>query len=93
MSNDMNPRKPVRPRMPRKGPNGDDEGSIGRIMRTVLVWLTIFVGVAVIFMIMKSAGTQPVPVSYNQYQELLDQGLIESATVFKSQLNDYEFRG
>jgi cell division protease FtsH len=62
-------------------------------MRTVLVWLTIFVGVAVIFMIMKSAGTQPVPVSFNQYQELLDQGLIESATVFKSQLNDYEFRG
>jgi cell division protease FtsH len=34
-----------------------------------------------------------VPVSFNQYQELLDQGLIESATVFKSQLNDYEFRG
>jgi cell division protease FtsH len=62
-------------------------------MRTVLVWLTIFVGVAVIFMIMKGAGTQPVRVSVNEYKRLLDSGLIKSAKVYKSQLNDYEFQG
>jgi cell division protease FtsH len=79
--------------MPRKGPNGDDEGSIGRIMRTVLVWLTIFVGISVVFMIVKNGGAQPVPVSYNEYQRLLQGNMIDRATVFKSQLNDYEFRG
>jgi cell division protease FtsH len=92
MNGDMNPRKPGRPRMPRRGPGGDDEGNIGRIMRTVLVWLTIFVGVSVIFMIVKNGGQQYVPVSYNEYRRILSEDRIESATVYKQGLNDYEFR-
>jgi cell division protease FtsH len=94
MNNDLNQRKPIRPRAPRKGgPNGDDEGNIGRIMRTVLVWLTIFVGFAVIFMIIRNGGQHAAPVSYNQYHDLLDRGQISRAVVYKSQINDYEFRG
>ncbi len=93
MSNDTNPRRPVRPRPPRKGPNGDDEGSIGRMMRTVLVWLMIFVGIMVVFMIVRNGGTQPVPVTYNEYRRLLEADLIDKATILKSQTDDYEFRG
>ncbi len=92
MSNDMKPRNSMRPRPPGKGPN-DDEASIGRIMKTVLVWLTIFVGFIVVFMIVRNGGVQPVSVSYNEYERLLDEGLIANATIIKSQLNDYEFRG
>jgi cell division protease FtsH len=92
MNGDMNPRKPGRPRMPRRGPGGDDEGNIGRIMRTVLVWLTIFVGVSVIFMIVKNGGQQYVPVSYNEYRRILSEDLIERATIYKQGLNDYELR-
>jgi cell division protease FtsH len=92
MNGDMNPRKPGRPRMPRRGPGGDDEGNIGRIMRTVLVWLTIFVGVSVIFMIVKNGGQQYVPVTYNEYRRILTEDLITRATVYKQGLNDHELR-
>jgi len=92
MNGDMNPRKPGRPRMPRRGPGGDDEGNIGRIMRTVLVWLTILVGVSVIFMIVKNGGQQYVPVTYNEYRRILTEDLITRATVYKQNLNDHELR-
>jgi len=95
MNNDVNPRKPGRPRMPRKGPNGggDDDGNIGRIMRTVLMWLIIFVAIVVLFMIVKNGAGQPAQISINEYQRLLNNGLIVRAEVYKSQLNDFEFRG
>jgi cell division protease FtsH len=94
MNNDMNSRRPTRPpRPPRKGPNGDDEGNIGRMMRTVLVWLTIFVGVSIVYLIVTNGGAQPTPVTYNEYRRLLEADKIKSATIFKAQLNDYEFRG
>ena len=79
--------------MPRKGPGGDDDGNIGRIMRTVLMWLIIFVAMVVLFMIFKNGTGQPVQVSYNEYRRILDSNWIAEADVIKSQLNDYEFRG
>jgi len=93
MKDDMNQRKPMRPLPPRRNPNGDEEGNINRIVRSVLVWLTIVFGGFVVFMIVKNGGTQPVPVSFNEYQRLLNDGLISKAIVYKSQLNDYEFHG
>lgn len=78
--------------MPRRGPGGDDEGNIGRIMRTVLVWLTIFVGVSVIFMLVKNGGQQYVPVTYNEYRRILTEDQITRAIVYKQGLNDHELR-
>ncbi len=93
MKDDMNQRKPMRPIPPRRNQNGDEEGSINRIVRSVLVWLTIIFGAFVVFMIVNKGGTQVVPVSFNEYQKLLSDGAIAKAVVYKSQLNDYEFQG
>jgi cell division protease FtsH len=93
MKDDMNPRKPMRPMPPRRGPNGDEEGNINRIVRSVLVWMTILLGAFIVFMIVKNGGAQPIPVSFNEYQRLLNNGLIARAVVYKSQLNDYDFHG
>lgn len=94
MSDDMNQRKPMRPLPPRRPPNnGDEEGNINRIVRSVLVWLMIAFAAIVVVMIVKNGGSQPVPVSYNEYQRLLNERQIKKAVVFKSQLNDFEFHG
>src|ERR1041384_7519787 len=93
MTDDMNPRKPMRPMPPRRGPNGDEEGNINRIVRSVLVWMTILLGAFIVFMIVRNGGAQPVPVSFNEYQRLLNNGLIARAVIYKSQLNDFDFHG
>ncbi|MEO5931885.1 MAG: ATP-dependent zinc metalloprotease FtsH [Candidatus Kapaibacterium sp.] len=89
----MNSRKPLRPVPPRRGPNGDDEGNVNRIVRSVLVWMVILLCAFVVFVIVRNGGQQPSPVTYNEYQRLLNSGAIKKAIVYKSQLNDFEFRG
>jgi len=88
----MNQRKPLRPR-PTRRPPGDDEGNINRIMRNVLMWLMIFLGVVIVFMIVRGGSGNAVPVTYNEYRRLLEAGDIDKAVVTKSGLNNYEFRG
>lgn len=91
MSNEMKPGGPGRP--PGKRPNPEDEPGVSRMMRTVVAWLMILAGAAVILMIVDGREPQAVPVTYNHYQELLQDGAIQKAVIYKSQLNDYEFRG
>ncbi len=93
MSDDMNQRKPGRPTPPRRTPTGDDDGNVSRIMRSVLVWLTIIFGIIVVFMIARNSSGQPIPVSLNTYQELLASGHISSAVIYKSGLNNLRFQG
>jgi len=62
-------------------------------MRSVLVWLTIIFGIVVVFMIARNGGSQPAPVTFNTYQELVSSGKIASATIYKSGLNDFKFQG
>ncbi len=79
---------------PRRPPgNGDDEGNINRIVRSILMWLVIIFGGVIVYMIVHNTGPQMVPVSYNEYQRLLTTRQIAKAIVLKSQLNDYEFQG
>lgn len=93
MKDDLNPRKPMRPLPPRKKSSGDDEGNINKIMRQVLVWLVVIFGIVLLFMVARNGGAQPVQVSYNVYQQLLNDGAIESAVVNKSGLSNISFKG
>ncbi len=80
--------------MPQRRPpnNSDDEGNINRIVRTVLIWLMIILGCIVIYMLARNSGAQPVPVTYNEYLRLLQTDQMSRATVYKGQLDDYEFQ-
>ncbi|MGE5481225.1 MAG: ATP-dependent zinc metalloprotease FtsH [Chloroflexota bacterium] len=62
-------------------------------MRNLLLWLIIGAGVLTVYIFMQGGAKQEWPVSYTEYQAFLDQDLIKSAVITKSQLNDFEFKG
>jgi cell division protease FtsH len=76
------------------GFRGDDEDSgIGKIMRTALIWLSIFGGVIVMYMLFNGGQKSEWPITYSEYRQFMDESKIRSAIITKSQLNDYEFHG
>ncbi len=64
-----------------------------RMARNLLLWIVIFASVVTIYMMMNSVQRPEWPISYTKYLELLEQGLIKSAIIKKSNLNDFEFHG
>lgn len=91
MSNEMKPGGPGRP--PGKRPNPEEEPGVSRMMRTVVAWLMILAGGLIILMIVDGRDTQSVPVTYSHYKNLLSDGAIKEAVIYKSQLNDYKLVG
>ena len=78
--------------MPRKGPNNNDEGNIGRHHANSADVAATSSAFFVLYMIFKNGAGQPAQVSFNEYQRLLNEGSITKAESYKSQLNDFEFR-
>ncbi len=71
---------------------GDDQGQM-KNMRFVFIWLIILGGIVTLYMAFNPATRGEWPLPYSKYSELLNEGLIRSGRVVKSQLNDYEFHG
>ena len=84
----MNPqRKPQGARKP-SGPQNKDEMDLGRIMRTVLLWAALFLGVVLIVVVFsRNNNPAEVEVSTSEYQRLLDSSLIQSGKVEQYGLN------
>ncbi len=76
-----------------KNPNSGDGNASNKIMRNVLIWGAIFVGVLIFYFQFVGAQRPEWPVSYTEYISYLDANKIESAEIVKSQLNDFEFHG
>ncbi len=73
--------------------NNNDESPAGKVMKTAMIWLFIFGFVVVMYMLVSSGQQSEVAVTYTEYKQFLEAGKIESATVTKSQLNDFVFHG
>jgi cell division protease FtsH len=73
--------------------NNNDDSPTGKVMKTAMIWLFIFGFVVVMYMLVNSGQQSEVSVSYTEYKQFLDAGKIESATITKSQLNDFVFHG
>ncbi len=73
--------------------NNDDDTQVGKVVRSVLIWVVIIVAVALGYMLFSHSAKQVYPVSYTDYVRLLNQDAIESALITKSNLNDFEFQG
>lgn len=87
--NNMRPNK----QRPQQGPDDDNDLTVSRILRNVLVWVGILVSLVMVGMLMMGGQKQEWPLTYNEYLEVVKQNRVQYATVTKSQLNDYEFHG
>ena len=76
---------------------GDDNGSGGgpqnKFTRNMLLWLIIAAGIFSVYVFTQGNQSGEYQVSYSEYRKFLEQDLLKSAVITKSQLNDYEFHG
>lgn len=82
-----------RPRIPRNQFRGDDEFNWSRVLRVILSWSAIILAVFVVMMLLKSGEVTEYELDYMQYVELLKEGRIASATIKKSDFNNFAFHG
>ena len=85
--------RPNKQRPQQNGPDDDNDLTMSRILRNVLVWVGILVSLVMIGMLMMGGQKQEWPLTYNEYLEVVKQKRVQYATVTKTQLNDYEFHG
>lgn len=76
-----------------KKQNFMNENPAPKFARNLLLWLIIFVSIITIYMMMNSVQKPEWPIPYTKYLDLLNEGLINSAVITKSNLNDFEFHG
>ncbi|NUN10654.1 MAG: ATP-dependent metallopeptidase FtsH/Yme1/Tma family protein [Ignavibacteriaceae bacterium] len=71
----------------------DDNFDWSKIIRMVFGWGAVIIAAVVVMQMFKSGGTVYTEVSYNQYKSYLLEGKIARATITKSDINDYYFKG
>lgn len=76
---------------PQQDPEEENDLSMSRVLRNVLIWIGILVGLIVIGVMMTGPQGQEWPLTYNEYLATVKSGNIEFAKVTKTQLNDFEF--
>jgi cell division protease FtsH len=76
---------------PQQDPEEENDLSMSRVLRNVLIWIGILVGLIVIGVMMTGPQAQEWPLTYNEYLATVKSGNIEYAKITKTQLNDFEF--
>lgn len=83
-----------RPKPPRRPENNDEQDlSVSRVLRNVLIWVSILVSLVVVGLMMTGQQGKEFPVSYTKYVEIVSARNIKEARITKTQLNDFEFHG
>lgn len=77
----------------KKGPLNDGNNAPQGMGKNLLLWLFLGLGVFSLVLIFQDGQKNETKVSYSEYREFLEKDLISSATIYKTQLNDYEMRG
>jgi cell division protease FtsH len=75
-----------------KGPNNNGNKPQNAI-KNLAIWAMLIFSAVIFYSIFESDFSNETRISYSEYQRVLNAGLIESAVVEKSQLNNYEFHG
>ena len=58
-----------------------------------MIWGALFAAVIIVYVLVNGGKTQTFPISYTKYVDFLNENAIQSAKIYKSQLNDFEFHG
>lgn len=74
-----------------KDPNDDNDLTVSRVLRNVLIWVGILVSLIVVGIMMSTDKSQEWALSFNEYQSVVRSGNVAEATITKTQLNDFEF--
>jgi cell division protease FtsH len=85
--------RPNRPRRPGQGMRPDDDFNWNKVLKVILSWSAIILIVFLVMTFFKGAEGGEVDLTYTEYQRLLASNLIQSATVKKSELTNYDFHG
>src|SRR5712692_736057 len=89
-------RKVPRPRRNRSQKNqfrNDDDFNWGKVLKVVLSWSAIILGVFIVMTLFRAQESTEYELDYTLYQSLLSNGQISSATIRKSDLNNFDFHG
>ena len=89
-------RKIPRPRRNRSQKNqfrNDDDFNWGKVLKVVLSWSAIILGVFIVMTLFRAQEGTEYELDYTLYQSLLRDGQISSATIRKSDLNNFDFHG
>lgn len=85
-----------RPRFPSRKSGqfrGDDDFNWGKVLRVVLSWSAIILAVFIVMTLFRTGEATEYELDYMQYAALLQEGKIASATIKKSDVNNFEFHG
>ncbi len=88
----MNGQQP-RQQRPKRDPDEEQDMTVSRVLRNILIWVGILVSLVMIGMLMSNSQKQEYPLTFSQYTEFISRGMVESAVITKTQLNDFEFHG
>jgi cell division protease FtsH len=88
-----NLQRPSRPRRPGQGMRPDDDFNWNKVLKVILSWSAIILVVFLVMTFFKGTEGGEVELTYTEYQRLLTANLIQSGTVKKSELTNYDFHG
>jgi cell division protease FtsH len=83
------------PRKQRPGQQfrGDDDFNWNKVLKVVISWSAIILLVFVVMTLFKGNEGTEVEVTFTEYQNFLDKGLVTEAVVKKSELTNFDFHG
>jgi cell division protease FtsH len=81
------------PQRPRRDPEDNNDMSVSRVLRNVLIWVGILVSLVMVGILMQKGDRVVQELTYSEYKLAIDGNKVSRATIYKTQLNDFEFRG
>ncbi len=82
-----------RPRQQKPQYRNDDDFNWGKVLKVVLMWSAIIFLVFIIMTLFRTQEGTEYDLDYTQYVTLLKNGQISTATIKKSDLNNFDFHG
>ncbi|MBI4810559.1 MAG: hypothetical protein HY800_03795, partial [Ignavibacteriales bacterium] len=79
--------------MPKKSMKGDDDLNWAKVMKVVLSWSAIILGVFIIMTLFRTQEDTEYELAFTEYQKLLNDSQIDAAVVKKSDIDNFELHG
>jgi cell division protease FtsH len=82
-----------RSRVPKNQFRSDDDFNWGKVLKVVLSWSAIILGVFFVMLLFRAQEGTEYPIGYTDYLSLLKEGAIKEADIRKSDKDNFDFHG